>query len=469
MNINKKLFSYIICVIASTFIISTVITRYAFSASNIDLNILEQNANNGDPEAQVEIGNLYFEKKLFDKAKSWYEKAAINNNSFAQNRLGNIYHEGIGVTKDLSKATYFYKLSANNGNKFAQYNLGNSYYHGDGCDKDINKALKWLKMSCESGYNKACDDYNYIYKNNNINEDIVVHEVKYNESNKNIPDNKNIKDGLCTYFYKLADPETGYSDEKYIDIVVSKIKETYGDDIYNKENSGISKEFYKLLEDNINQCYKKFGYENVGSGCFSKGLGEGVLIGPINSIVTKMNNDKYEEFKKAEEEKRIAELNRKAEERRRIEFENKKKEKEILKRGCLKILADYNISEEEYDYFIPFSNTFGELLCYGKMGEVINKFSKPSMFTNYYTVDYEFINGSKLQLKFKKEDNTVFEKQAQRRLNTDKPVLNFELSGNGEIIKPKSFDESMMIFINIAQPLIANGIMNIREFEEFFK
>lgn len=154
----NKIFIFIIF----NMIIINFNTNLAFSIVNTDINILEQSAINGDQESQLELGNMYFEKKLYDKAKLWYEEAAKNGNSVAQNKMGNMYHEGLGVQKDLFKAKYFYEQSAINGNKYAQFNLGNSYYHGEGCKIDLNEAFKWLDMSCKAGYKKACETYQYI-------------------------------------------------------------------------------------------------------------------------------------------------------------------------------------------------------------------------------------------------------------------------------------------------------------------
>lgn len=139
-----------------------MVTNQAFCADNSNFETLLQKAKNGDSEAQVELGNYFFEKKAYFRARLYYEFAAKSDNAVAQNKLGNIYHEGLGVDKNLFKAKSYYEQAAQNGNKYAQYNLGNAYYHGEGCNVDIDEAFKWLNLSCKSGYKKACETFSYI-------------------------------------------------------------------------------------------------------------------------------------------------------------------------------------------------------------------------------------------------------------------------------------------------------------------
>ena len=63
----------------------------------------------------------------YARARHFYELAANQGHAVAQNNLGYLYHNGLGVTQDYAKARHFYELAANQGNACAQNNLGYLY------------------------------------------------------------------------------------------------------------------------------------------------------------------------------------------------------------------------------------------------------------------------------------------------------------------------------------------------------
>jgi hypothetical protein len=70
-------------------------------------------ADGGDAKAQTYVGEMY-EKGLgtapnYEKAASWYEKAAAQGSSRAKINLGNLYEKGLGVEKDEAKALNLYR------------------------------------------------------------------------------------------------------------------------------------------------------------------------------------------------------------------------------------------------------------------------------------------------------------------------------------------------------------------------
>jgi TPR repeat protein len=47
------------------------------------------------------FGYVYqHDKKQYDKTLAWYLLAAMENNSFAQNNIGALYHNGFGVSQN---------------------------------------------------------------------------------------------------------------------------------------------------------------------------------------------------------------------------------------------------------------------------------------------------------------------------------------------------------------------------------
>lgn len=125
----------------------------------VPFEILLKLAEEGDAEAQNELGDCYyFGEKIeedIDQAVIWYMKAASQGNDDAQYSLGWCYENGEGVEKDDSSAFMWYSKSAEQGNPGAQNNLGCCYNNGIGVEEDKQKALYWFNKSAEQDYADA--------------------------------------------------------------------------------------------------------------------------------------------------------------------------------------------------------------------------------------------------------------------------------------------------------------------------
>lgn len=80
------------------------------------LRVWLEDAQNGDPEAQVKVGEIY-EKGLGGLADpklaaAWYLKAAEKGNSQAQINLGYLYEKGLGVKQDKAAALNWYRKAS---------------------------------------------------------------------------------------------------------------------------------------------------------------------------------------------------------------------------------------------------------------------------------------------------------------------------------------------------------------------
>ncbi len=80
------------------------------------LNVWLPMAQQGDPEAQNYVGEIY-EKGLgiqpdYQTAAAWYRKAADQGNSRARINLGFLYEKGLGVNKDLAEALNWYRKAS---------------------------------------------------------------------------------------------------------------------------------------------------------------------------------------------------------------------------------------------------------------------------------------------------------------------------------------------------------------------
>ena len=90
-------------------------------------------------------------------------KAKANNgDAEAQNNLGGAYFIGEGVEQSYSQAVYWWKKAAEQGLAAAQYNLGIAYYNGEGVEQSKSQALYWLRKACNNQDDKACNLLNKI-------------------------------------------------------------------------------------------------------------------------------------------------------------------------------------------------------------------------------------------------------------------------------------------------------------------
>jgi TPR repeat protein len=65
----------------------------------------------------------------------------------AQNNMGHMAEEGLGMVQDYGRAMQWYKSAANQGLKEAQHNVGLLYYQGYGVAKNNREALSWFKLA----------------------------------------------------------------------------------------------------------------------------------------------------------------------------------------------------------------------------------------------------------------------------------------------------------------------------------
>ena len=109
----------------------------------------------GDAFAQNSLGLMYRNgigvKKDYAKALEWHRKSAAQNNHYGQNSLGLMYRKGIGVKKDYAKALEWYRKSAAQNNHYTQASLGWMYQKGEGVTKDAKEAVKWYRKAVEQG------------------------------------------------------------------------------------------------------------------------------------------------------------------------------------------------------------------------------------------------------------------------------------------------------------------------------
>ena len=107
------------------------------------------------PESMFNTGCKYVEKQDFAEAIKWFKKSAIKDYAPAQNELGLMYLNGLGVEKDYSQAFSWCSKAANQGLNLAQLNLALMYEEGFGCKANPSKALDLYRESAKRGCSEA--------------------------------------------------------------------------------------------------------------------------------------------------------------------------------------------------------------------------------------------------------------------------------------------------------------------------
>lgn len=168
---------------------------------NMTFDETKKAAEQGDAQAQFELGEVCFKQRNYYKSAQWFQKAARQNNIPALCSLGWMYFKGRGVQKNFETAKWCYRKAAEQGDPHAQYNLGMMYIHerqsskeaftwlekaainghaeaqyqvgrmyasGDGVSRDMEKSKFWYEAADEQGHLKAQDELDKIKEQNKM-------------------------------------------------------------------------------------------------------------------------------------------------------------------------------------------------------------------------------------------------------------------------------------------------------------
>jgi len=120
-----------------------------------------------DPKFRNKMGNRHRTgetgKINYREAMRWYRLAAGQGYSKAQNNLGAMYEQGLGVAKNDITAAHWYRLAAEQGNSPAQHSLGVMYLQGRGVPQYFDEAAKWILMAAEGGHGSAYSQIGIMY------------------------------------------------------------------------------------------------------------------------------------------------------------------------------------------------------------------------------------------------------------------------------------------------------------------
>ena len=103
-------------------------------------------------EQRFETGRLAFNREDYATALRVWRLLARKGHPRAQNNLGVMYHQGIGLPQDDKEALRWIRRSAEQDYFSGQSNLGVLYLRGDGVPQDFGEARKWLQRAAAQGY-----------------------------------------------------------------------------------------------------------------------------------------------------------------------------------------------------------------------------------------------------------------------------------------------------------------------------
>ena len=100
-----------------------------------------------------------FSQMTFAEVKT----AADEGNPQAQNEIGNRFYFGIGISKDSAEAVKWWQKSATQKFPPAELDLGLAYLKGDGVSKDEQEGIRLLRLGVDAGLPRAKEAMGMFY------------------------------------------------------------------------------------------------------------------------------------------------------------------------------------------------------------------------------------------------------------------------------------------------------------------
>src|SRR5258708_12799704 len=96
------------------------------------------------------------------EALSWFYKAAEHGNNNAEENIGYMFQNGLGVPTDYARAMSWFDKAAAQGNSDAENQLGWIYEYGQGVEPDDAKAVTWYRLSADQGNRHGINNLDYF-------------------------------------------------------------------------------------------------------------------------------------------------------------------------------------------------------------------------------------------------------------------------------------------------------------------
>jgi TPR repeat protein len=104
-----------------------------------------------------EDGDAAYKRGDYSTALRLWRPLAEQGHAKAQNNLGLIYADGLGVPQNYATAVKWYRKAAEQGHAIAQSNLGVMYRDGEGVSRDYVEAHKWFSLAATREYKMGAD------------------------------------------------------------------------------------------------------------------------------------------------------------------------------------------------------------------------------------------------------------------------------------------------------------------------
>ena len=125
-------------------------------------------ANQGDAEAQYQLGQYYESGRYADRdvaqAVQWYGKAADQGHVRATVALADLYMDGNQVPRDTDRALDLYRKAADADDEKAEVALGGAYYDGKVVGKDYGQAAKYYELATHHCNHAAQFRLGFLYQ-----------------------------------------------------------------------------------------------------------------------------------------------------------------------------------------------------------------------------------------------------------------------------------------------------------------
>lgn len=156
-------------IIQRSLLLFILLASHAAYAGTDPLYELRTLATQGNAEAQLRMGGLYFKGEELDQdyqeAARWFRLAARQNNAQACFNLAMLYDTGHGVGLDHVEAVRWYRQAARQGLPIAQLNLGVAHAEGLGGAKNEAEAVRWFHLAAAGGEAQALFNLGVMYAN----------------------------------------------------------------------------------------------------------------------------------------------------------------------------------------------------------------------------------------------------------------------------------------------------------------
>jgi TPR repeat protein len=190
------------------------------------LELFRTSAEHGHVDSQYELGCAYYYgkgvEKNYQEALKWFEKASAQNHIEAWWWVGVFYFHAWSVDRDYTKAMECFKKSA--GYEVAQDWIGYMYENGLGVKTDKELAKEWYLKSAQQGYapaQKRLGDYyattSMVLKTDTLYNEVKKGKIKKDNVNVRVTRGKNYWEA-AKWYLKAADQDDAEAQKKLADL-----------------------------------------------------------------------------------------------------------------------------------------------------------------------------------------------------------------------------------------------------------